>query len=214
MTWFRHRWLPLTVLVAAFGVLVGSIVWVAGAGGGSTVMSPCGMTGYGMGGMAIAGDGPVRSLEDAERAAARFADRWGLTVGEVMQFDDGFYAELAAPSGELATEVLIDPASGGVQLEFGPAMMWNTAYGMHAAGGGRAAIVTVDQARAIADGWLQANRPGEKADTADAFPGYYTVHTLRDGHVVGMLSVNAATGAVWYHTWHGRFVAMSEHDTP
>jgi hypothetical protein len=66
------------------------------------------MMGPGMGGAAIAGEGPVRGLDDAERAAARFADRWGLTVGEVMQFDNGFYAELADPSGTLATEVLID----------------------------------------------------------------------------------------------------------
>jgi hypothetical protein len=24
------------------------------------------------------------------------------------------------------------------------------------------------------------------------------------------MSVNAGTGAVWYHTWHGRYIAMSE----
>jgi len=27
---------------------------------------------------------------------------------------------------------------------------------------------------------------------------------------VGMLSVNASTGTVWYHWWHGRFVRMAE----
>jgi hypothetical protein len=32
MTWLRHRWLPLTVLVTAVGLLVGSILWVVGAG--------------------------------------------------------------------------------------------------------------------------------------------------------------------------------------
>jgi hypothetical protein len=26
--------------------------------------------------------------------------------------------------------------------------------------------------------------------------------------VTGMLSVNAATGAVWSHWWHGRFLSM------
>jgi hypothetical protein len=29
-----------------------------------------------------------------------------------------------------------------------------------------------------------------------------------------MLSVHATTGAVWYHTWHGRFIAMQEHTKP
>jgi hypothetical protein len=41
-------------------------------------------------------------------------------------------------------------------------------------------------------------------------PGYYTLHTLRGEQVVGMISVNAATGAVWPHTWHGRFIAMTD----
>lgn len=148
------------------------------------------MMGPGMGGMAIAGDGPVRDLDDAERAAARLADRWGLTVGEVMEFDNGFYSQLAVPSGTLATEVLIGPRSGAVQVEFGPAMIRNTAYGMNPTSAG---ITTVSG--------------------ADAFPGYYTVHTLRGDQVAGMLSVNATTGAVRYHAWHGRFIAMNEHDT-
>jgi hypothetical protein len=129
----------LTVLIAAVGVLVASIVWVAGAGWGP-VMGPGGMMGTGMGGVAVAGTGPVRSVDDAKRAAARFADRWGLTVVEVMQFDNGFYAELADPSGNLATEVLVDPRTGAVQVEFGPAMMWNTTYGMHPARAGAATV--------------------------------------------------------------------------
>jgi hypothetical protein len=212
MTWLRRRWLPLTVLVAAVGLLVASIAWVAGAGWGPSVIGPGAMMGPGgmmAPGMAIAGDGPVRDLDDAQRAAARFAGQWGLTVGEVMQFDNGFYAELAEPTGKLATEVLVDPRSGAVQVEFGPAMMWNTTYGMHPLGVGTTAV-GAERAQAIADRWLQANRPGENAGDAEAFPGYYTLHTLRGGHVVGMLSVNAANGAVWYHNWHGRFIAMSE----
>jgi hypothetical protein len=28
-----------------------------------------------------------------------------------------------------------------------------------------------------------------------------------DGTIDGMLPVNATTGQVWYHTWHGRFIA-------
>jgi hypothetical protein len=129
-----------------------------------------------------------------------------------MQFDNGFYAELVDPSGDLATEVLVDPRTGGVQVEFGPAMMWNTAYGMHPARAG-AASIGGEQAQAKADRWLQANRSGERAGGADAFPGYYTLHTLRGDQVVGMLSVNATTGAIWYHTWHGRFIAMNDPDT-
>ncbi len=199
MTWLRRQWLPLSVLVIAVALLGASVTWVG---------IPAGVTGPGHGTGHVAGDGPVRNLDDAQRAATRFANRWGLTVGEVMQFDNGFYAELADPSGALATEVLIDPPTGDVQIEFGPAMMWNTAYGMHP---GRPTDTTIsaEQAKAIANQWLAMNRPGEHAVDADAFPGYYTLHTLQDTQVVGMLSVNAATGTVWPHTWHGRFVAMT-----
>jgi hypothetical protein len=196
VTGWRARWVTLAVLVAATGLLITTVAWVArGSWSGPSMM-----------GASISGTGPVRTLDDAHRAATRFADGWGLTVGEVMQFDNGFYAELVDPDGDLATEVLVDPGSGGVQVEFGPAMMWNTAYGMHPA---RATTQTVDgdQAQAIADRWLRASRSGEHAGTAEAFPGYYTLHVLRGDQIVGMLSVNATTGAVWYHSWHGRFIA-------
>lgn len=202
MNTVRRPWLPLTVLVAAVALLVGSFVWVSGAGWGPRAMMGAG--GYGA---AMAGDGPVDDLAGAQRAAGRFADRWGLTVGEVMEFDNGFYAELAEPSGELATEVLVDRRTGSVQIEFGPAMMWNTAYGMHR---GRAPTVDAAQAEAIAADWLADNRAGESAGEADAFPGYYTVHTMDDDQITGMLSVHAVSGAVWYHGWHGEFVALAE----
>lgn len=202
MSWLRRRWLPLTVLVAATAALLASIVWAAAG----TTRWPAG----GMMGPAVSGHGPVRDLAGAKGAAQRFADRWGLHVGEVMQFSDNFYAELLDPAGNRATEVLVDPGSGAVGIEPGPAMMWNTSYAMmHPAVSG-AATVTSEQARQIADRWLQRNKPGLQAGEAEPFPGYYTLHTLRGDQIVGMLSVHAASGAVWYHTWHGRFIGMQE----
>ncbi len=73
----------------------------------------------------------------------------------------------------------------------------------------------VDGAAAIelAQEYLDTVRPGTMADEeANAFYGYYTLHVLTDGEVTGMLSVNGYTGQVWYHTWHGAFVDMTEHD--
>jgi hypothetical protein len=52
--------------------------------------------------------------------------------------------------------------------------------------------------------------PNMMWNKADTFYGYYTIHVLRDGQVYGMLSVNGTTGQVWYHTWHGDFIAMRE----
>jgi len=59
--------------------------------------------------------------------------------------------------------------------------------------------------------YLDTSLPGAKAeDKADPFYGYYTLHILRDGKTVGMLSVNGYTQQVFVHTWHGDFVEMSE----
>jgi hypothetical protein len=72
---------------------------------------------------------PVRTLAVARADAQRFANRLGLRVDEVMQFQRNFYAKLVDKNGNAATEVLVDPSSGFVSIEYGPAMMWNTRYG-------------------------------------------------------------------------------------
>jgi len=166
-------------------------------------------------------------------AAARI-DRWlaesgfeGLHTAEVMAFSNGYYAAVAAENGQGAFELLLDPATGWISPEPGPNMMWNTEYGMMQGrlggmmgggmmgGGGMMSptpsgnaegLLTAAEAERIAEDWLAAALPGETAEEARAFPGYYTLDTERDGRPVGMLSVNARTGAVWYHGWHGNFL--------
>jgi len=157
-----------------------------------------------------------------------------------------------------------------VSIEYGPAMMWNTRYGMGRSaqammgsygramgrgqgngammgvgstgstttggygsgmmgaqgngtgmmGGGAGATssispstatsVSLAQAHTLAQRWLDANEPGVTVETGgDAFPGYYTLETLRGGKITGMMSVNASSGAVWPHWWHGAFIAKS-----
>jgi hypothetical protein len=71
--------------------------------------------------------------------------------------------------------------------------------------------VTLATAHSLAQRWLDQNERGVKAEAGgDAFPGYYTLETLKGGRITGMISVNATTGAVWPHWWHGAFVAKSE----
>ena len=97
-----------------------------------------------------------------------------------------------------------------MSVEYGPAMMWNTTYGMHPGSAVDTSRVSTPEAATAAQRWLDDQRPGLTASEPEHFPGYYTLHTLHGGTIVGMMSVNAATGAVWYHTWHGQFIAMSE----
>jgi hypothetical protein len=162
------------------------------------------------------------TLDQAIDAANQYLSAYGntdLILTEVMKFSDNFYAEVKEKStGIHAFELLIDPYSGVFFPEPGPNMMWNTKYG-HMGGmmGGRVRqqeepmSVTTEQARDIAQQWLDKSLPGTSvADQADTFYGYYTIHVMQEGQVYGMLSVNGYTGDVWYHTWHGEFIEMKE----
>ena len=71
--------------------------------------------------------------------------------------------------------------------------------------------VTPEQAVTTAQSYLDTNfaTAGLTADEhADPFYGYYTLHVIRDGETVGMLSVNGYSGAVWPHTWHGQLLTV------
>ncbi len=70
--------------------------------------------------------------------------------------------------------------------------------------------VTPDQAKQYAQDYLDRYDKGTTVGDVDRFYGYYTLHTLKDGQITGMLSVNGYSGQVWYHTWHGDFVQMKD----
>lgn len=210
----RLAWL---VLVVASVLLIGSVTATIVIPRGTRTATPARSTGYGpgpgvgMGGAAmgaqrvwLAGDGvPVRTISQARARASEAAASRGLSTGEVMQFTQNFYVELKDSAGDPTTEVLVDPGDGSVSTEYGPAMMWNT--------GSRVATISASQARTIADDWLRANLPGQSTVAeVKTFPGYATIDTETDGNTRGMLSVNTASGAVWYHTWHGDFIAEED----
>jgi hypothetical protein len=173
-------------------------------------------------------------LEEAEAAVEGYLadlENDDLVLGEVMVFDNHAYAEIYEEStGIGALEVLVDPVTLAIYPEPGPNMMWNTKYG-HMRGFGTVGMigssqfggitaspdsaaempVSPDEAVETAQRYLDRYLPGDQVeDEVDAFYGYYTLHILRDGQTVGMLSVNGYTGQVFPHTWHGDFLEMSE----
>ncbi|MDP2953705.1 MAG: PepSY domain-containing protein [Chloroflexota bacterium] len=161
--------------------------------------------------------------DQAADAARRYLNAYygqRLSLAEVMEFAENFYAEVEEKDTSThALELLIDKYTGQVYPEMGPNMMWNAKYGMMTSmmGGyypSRAPSapmsVTPEQAKALAQQFLDARLPGLTVADADTFYGYYTLHTLKGGQVEGMLSVNGYTGAVWYHTWHGPFISLKE----
>jgi len=178
--------------------------------------------------------GPVTTIDAAVAratsalAAAGTAD---LTVAEVMEFSNHFYVLVKEKSTGTGAFELIIERNGFVHPEPGPNMMWNTKYG-HMAGfrgfgmggmmgygygpgpqgwnQGAQPSITIQRARQIASQYLATALPGTTPDEGTAFYGYFTFDVERDGKPFGMLSVNAYTGQVWYHTWHGTFVQEKE----
>jgi hypothetical protein len=219
--WGRHLW--------AAGPFA-----APGMAAGAVDLSDCGARGYGMGPGMMGRGGPSGepcagwgygtdssdnlTIEQAREAVERYVAILGypdLEVAEVMEFERNFYAIVReSDTGMGAMELLVDRWTGEVGPEMGPNMMWNAKYGMHRRGGmmggaSEGAIIDPEEAIEIAQRWLDAYQPGVTVEEhADPFYGYYTVHTLRDGEIEGMLSVHSTTGQVWYHTWHGGFIHM------
>lgn len=203
--------------------------------GGSGMMGSGMMGGYSGSGTSLV---EPLSIEEANQALERFLEDLGnsdLEVKEVMIFTNHAYAEIIEKSSGIgAMEVLVDPVTRTVYPEHGPNMMWNLKYspmgsrGFGMMGGmmggyyrpGGAAnppevspemTVSPEAAITAAQMYLDTYYPGITVEEhVDPFYGYYTLHTLRDGKVIGMLSVNGFSAAVFPHTWHGDFIEMSE----
>jgi hypothetical protein len=221
----------MVIVVFLAGVAVAQMGWGSmGPGMGWGHMGP-GMMGPGMGmmGPGMMGGwyqgqpaGEALTIDQAEQRVQAYLERVGnkdLALDEVMAFQYNVYALVKEKStGRGAFELLVDRMTGAVYPEHGPNMMWNTKYGMMTHMGRMMGYqpptgpmtVSADQAKAIAQQWLDRNLTGTTAETPDEFYGYYTVHTRKDGKISGMLSVNGYGGAVWYHTWHGAFIASKE----
>jgi hypothetical protein len=201
----------------AASLLLGIAGVASGWMGGWSMNVPGGMMGsiFNGGGRDIGMD---RAVTIAQNVAASYPGG-GLAADEVIEFSNNYYASIREQStGIGAFEILIDRSSGNVVREPGPDMMWNAKYSMMRGGmmgsfgfnGSGQMTVTAQQAQDIAQRWLDANQSGTTAKSADPFYGYYTVDFQRDGTLVGMLSVNGYSGQVWYHTWHGSFIAMRD----
>ena len=140
----------------------------------------------------------------------------GLTVKQVEEYTNNFYVQVNEVStGKGAFELLINKQTGSIYPEMGPNMMWNTKYGMMRGGilggifGTPTATMTVTSAQATTDAQTYLNSYIFGATTGDVntFYGYYTIEVLNGSTTYGMLSVNGYTGQVWFHTWHGIFIA-------
>jgi hypothetical protein len=181
-----------------------------------------GRGGYYVGTPASSSATPI-SITTAVGIAQQYVGSLGnkdLAVDEVEEYTLNFYVLVKENStGRGAFELLINKVTGAVSAEPGPNMMWNAKYGMMSSGmmgwitGTTTAgpmTITVDQAKADAQAFLNVNYPGTTVGNVDTFYGYYHIDVVQADTTYGMLSVNGYTGQVWYHTWHGAFIQAVE----
>ena len=179
-------------------------------GQGNGTMGGCGISGT----AGISNDATPITIEQAKVSVEKYLVSTGnpdLVITEVLEFYNNFYAGVKEKStGTHAFELLVNKYTGAVVPEMGPNMMWNTKYGHMTLNTQETSTVTEKQAIEIAQKYLDTAQPGTKVEDVEAFYGYYTLEVKKDGKIYGMLSVNANTGAVWYHNWHGTFVKILE----
>jgi hypothetical protein len=176
----------------------------------------------GYGGPVYSNNGAAITIDAAVTIAQRYLTSLNnpdLAIDEVEEYTQNFYVLFYEKrTGNGAFEMLIDKYNGGIYPEMGPNIMWNTKYGMMSGGmmgwlGGTptaAMPITVDQAKANAQQYLNTNLAGTTVGDVTIFYGYYHIDVLLSGNTYGMLSVNGYTGQVWYHNWHGTFVQQVE----
>jgi hypothetical protein len=129
----------------------------------------------------------------------------GARLKDFMAFSQNYYAQVVDERGQGLWELIADRYTGVVSPEPGPNMMWNTRYGMMGFPGQAPVRYDLEAAKALAETFLKGYLPGAQVMEEEVFPGYYTFDFGRKT-VEGMLSVNAYTGEIWIHTWHGFFL--------
>ena len=223
-------WIGVGMIAAALILTLVGAFLVGGSGSYSAPTSEAGIP-----------ESLTQAREAFEQAVSNSYGDSNLEVVDVMEFTNNYYAQVReSDSGMGAMELLIDKRTGWLRPEPGPNMMWNTKYGMMGGGGMGGMMgpggsngggmmggfyqpsqaspndqlpITPEDVTQIANDYISRNSLGTDTEKPDQFYGYYTVDTKNNGEVNGMLSVNGYTGVVWYHTWHGPFVAMEESES-
>jgi hypothetical protein len=157
-----------------------------------------------------------------------------LAIGTMQEYSNMYYAQIIEQNnGTGAFELAINKTTGAVSPMQGPTIMWNTKYGVTSTGmmgyltstsGGQGMMggggmmtwlrgkpttnmaISMEQARTIAQQYLDANYTGTTVGQMAIYYGYYTMQVLRDGNVIGMMSVYGNTGQVTYYSWMGTFM--------
>ncbi len=158
-----------------------------------------------------------------------------LGVKMMQAYSNTYYAQVVEHNnGTGAFELSVNKTTGVVTPMQGPTLMWNTKYGATSTGmmgyltttsssgsgmmGGSGMMtwlrgtpttnmtVTMEQAKAYAQQYLDANYTGAAVGQVTTYYGYYTMQVMKNGSTLGMMGVYGTTGQVMYYSWCGNFM--------
>jgi hypothetical protein len=157
-----------------------------------------------------------------------------LGIATMQEYSNMYYAQVVEQNnGTGAFELAVNKTTGVVTPMQGPTIVWNMKYGVTSAGmmgylystsssggmmGGNGMMqwlrgtpttnmaIIMEQAKTIAQQYLDANYTGTTVGQVTTYYGYYTMQILKDGKPVGMMGVYGSTGQVMNYTWMGTFM--------
>jgi len=157
-----------------------------------------------------------------------------LGIATMQEYSNMYYAQIVEQNNETgAFELSVNKTTGVVTPMQGPTMMWDTKYGVTESGimgyltssgaangmmgsGGMMTwlrgtpttnmAISMQQAKTIAQQYLDANLTGTTVGQITTYYGYYTMQVLKDGKPVGMMGIYGTTGQVTYYTWMGTYM--------
>jgi hypothetical protein len=166
---------------------------------GNTMMNNM-MTTYDPESKPITQDVAIKNMENFSRQYGSNTE-----IDDFMAFSSNYYGVVKdTASGQDIAEILVDRYSGSTYPEPGPNMMWNTRYGAGSVQAGNSGY-DLAGAQKFAEEFLTDYLPGAQIQESHKMLGYYTFDFGRN-ETESMLSVNAYSGQIWVHTWHGSYI--------
>ena len=160
-----------------------------------------------------------------------------LAVKNVQEYTNMYFVQIVEKDTGLgAFELAVNKYTGAVVPMQGPTMMWDTKYGVTGVNGmmgylatgyngyggmmgnggmmnwlrgtpTTAMSITLSQAQANAQQYLNTYYPGTTVGTTTTYYGFYTIQVVgSNGNIVGMIGVNGVTGQVMDYSWCGAFM--------
>ena len=171
------------------------------------------MGGMGMGMWGMMGMNPMQGTAVNDENILQYIETYikqnypssSLEVKSIEKYSNNYYVLIWDTERDIgALEIIVFP-NGMIHPE-PQSMMWNYLYGHCIQPQTQAGEIDIEKAKEIAEKWISTNIPGSRIVEEYVFPGYYTFHFKTPEGQMQMLSVNAYTGYVVFHQWHGNYI--------